>query len=234
VSTQKKELKVIPGFSQGVRENSAARTIKMARPICPNSKVEMERTPEGKMVPKQETDPNRQNCQKAGIGWWEECEAKGHNPYFTTRIWYSKEDKFGPDPENPEQTIKLGEKTVRHETQYPNIAQVAAHIRVNSGQGPRVKMKAAGFKRLSDIGYEEVCQFRNCQKPVRVTSNVGQYCSKNHAVLIAADIHGLLQYQTPGFGPDWDLGIEMQVEQKRRRWLTDSAQTADLQDVKKK
>jgi hypothetical protein len=207
--------------------------VKMARPICPNSKVEMERTPEGKLVPKQEIDPLRQNCQRAGIGWWNDCEAKGHNPYFSTRVWYSREDKFGPDPENPEQTIKLGEKTVRHETQYPNIAQVAAYTRVNSGKGPRVKMTASGFKSLVDIGYEPVCEFRNCQKPIAVTSNVGQYCSPLHATLCAADIHGILQYQVPNSGPEWGMGVEMQVEQKKQQFMREAALTADIQPIKK-
>jgi len=227
--TDKKNLKAIPGFSQGVRPNAAIRMVKLARPICPNSKIEMEVTPEGRIVPKREVDPNRQNCQKLGVGWWEHCEEQGHDPYFTTRVWYSRSDKFELDEATGEQ-VKVGERTVRHETKYPNVAQVAAHIRVNSGRGARHAMERKGFKRLTDIGYAEVCQFRNCQKPVTVTSNIGFYCGQEHATLCAADAQSMLITQIPG--KDLDLGHEQEIRQKRAKQLLEAAMFANIQSSK--
>lgn len=221
-----KKLATIPGFSQGVRPGAAARMVKLARPICPNSKVEMERTPEGRMVPKREGNPDRQNCQAAGGAWWIACEEKKHDPYFSTRVWYSKSDTY---EEVDGEQVKTGEKTVRHETRYPNIAQVAAHRRVNSGRGAEFAIARKGFKRLKDIGYEEVCQFRNCQKPVTIRSKFGLYCDREHATLIAADAQGILDYQIPGY--ELDLGIETQVQQKKARIQAEAALFADIVSV---
>jgi hypothetical protein len=224
----KPELKRIPGFSQGVRVNAAARMVKLAQPICPNSKLEMETTPEGRIVPKRSTNPHRQNCQLQGFGWWTYCEEQEHDPYFSTRVWYSKEPEYGPDPDNPDQTILLKEKTVRHETKYPNVAQVAAHTRVNGGRGVKFKMDQHGFKRLRDVGYEEVCQFRNCQKPVTVKSRVGLYCDREHAVLIGADIQNIMLLQISG---RFEAGMEMEAQQKRQRGLIESGQFIDVQPL---
>jgi len=66
---EKKELQKLPGFSQGVRVNSSLRMLKMAAPICPNSKIEMERDRDGRLVPK-EQGPDRMNCQLGGGEWW--------------------------------------------------------------------------------------------------------------------------------------------------------------------
>ena len=224
----KKKLEKIPGFSQGIRENAAARMVKMAQPICPNSKLEMETTPEGRIIPKRTSDPNRQNCQKLGVGWWIHCEEAGHDPYFSTRVWYSKEDKFETDEATGEQ-VKTGERTVRHATKYPNISQVAAHVRVNSGRGVEFKMRRHGFKRLKDIGYEEVCQFRNCQKPVTVRSNVGLYCGKQHAALIGADAQSMFLVQLTG---RFEAGSEMEIQQKRNRGLIEAASALDITEIK--
>lgn len=227
----------VPGFSQGVRRNAAVRMIKMVQPICPNSKLDMIRTPEGRYIPNPEANPAKQNCQmdrdengNARIGWWDSCAERGHDPYVTTRVWYSKEDVF--DPETNEKT---GERTIRHTTARPNIVQVAAHLRVNSGKGPLVKQRASGFKRLSEAGYEEVCQFRNCQKPVTVTSAVGEYCGKDHAMLCAADWFGVVQDQTltnPAAARLIDEGYESRARTKQRQSEAEALGVAEIRALK--
>ena len=225
---EKKELKKIPGFSQGVRVNAAGRMVKMAVPICPNSKMEFISTPEGRRIPKQETDPHRQNCQKLGHGWWKYCEEQGHDPYFTTKVWYEKVPDYGPDPDNPGDTILLKERTVKRETKYPNISQVAAYTHVNGGRGVIFSMERKGFKRLREIGYEEVCQFRNCQKEIKFTSKVGQYCSQEHAALVAADAQSLFLLQYTG---RFEAGAEMEAQQKRARGLIEASQFANIRPI---
>ena len=236
VETKKEALQEIPGFSQGVRVNSAARMVKMIRPICPNSKQEMTTTPEGRIVPKRDQTPLRQNCQNERdetgasiVGWWDKCEALGHDPYYTTRVWYSKEPEYGPDPDNPDQIVLIKDKTVRHESKYPNVSQVAAHTRVNGGRGVQFKMERSGFKRLRDMGYKEVCQFRNCQKEIKFTSRVGQYCSQEHAVLVGADLQSVFLVQISG---RFETGSEMEAQQRRQRGLIEAGQFIDVRPIK--
>lgn len=224
--------KQIPGFSQGVRQNAAARMVKLGQPICPNSKVKMIRTPEGRWIADPNPDPARQNCQSdtgpdgsGRVGWWDACEQRGHDPYYTTRVWFSEEDEVD---ETTGEVTKT--RRVRHEDRRPNIAQVAAHTRVNSGKGVVHKMERHGFRRLKDMGFEEVCQFRNCQNPVKVTSRYGLYCGNEHATLIAADAQGLMIHQNPP-GVAWSLGNENHVRQLMARELADAQQFADIKPV---
>lgn len=235
MATAKSKGKELPGFSVGVRENASVRMVKLARPICPNSQVEMMTTPEGRLVPRRDGgDPNRQNCQKEEGRWWERCEERGHNPYFTAKTWYESVEEL--DPETQVVTTK---KRKHHGNPceacggshlYPNVAQVAANTRINGGQGPRYKIERHGFKRLSDIGYEEVCQYRNCQKPLTVTSRMGQYCGKLHAALVAADVNEeLLQQLTGRFetGPD-----EAKLVRRRQKQLIEAAEFAEVRPIK--
>jgi len=226
--------KQIPGFSQGVRRNASTRTIKMVQPICPNSKQDMIRTPEGRYIPNPEPDPTRQSCQEdrdengnSRIGWWNACEERGHNPYFTKRVWYSSEDIFD------ENDVMTGTKRVRHEIERPNISQVAANIRVNSGRGPLIKQRASGFKRLADLGYEEVCEFRNCQNPATVTSAVGGFCGNEHAQLCAADFFGVYDYQVPNSGvlANQEI-IDNGRRRKSRQFMAEAAEVAQARPIK--
>lgn len=215
---KKEELKQIPGFSQGVRENSAVRMVKLGRPICPHSKIEMERDSKG--VPRPKYDgPNPLNCQSAGGEWWKMCEDLGHNPYFTTTKWYTTQDvieeKKDAEGNGTGVFVKTGEDLIPHEEVRPNIAQVAISIRINSGKGAIIAVQKKGFKRLPDLGYFDVCQFRNCQKPVQrkwKSQKYGAYCSKEHLALIAADAESIaLEY------PHSEFNAEKHVQAKRRR-----------------
>ena len=217
--------KTIPGFSQGVRENSAIRMKKMVQPICPHSQTKYDTTPEGKLVPRRDAG-QQPNCQIRGGQWWKECETLGHDPYNRTRIWYSKEDQF--DTDSTGEQVQTGVRTVRHEDKIPNIAQVAAHIRVNSARGPELKKQNAGFRDLVEMGFDPVCEMRNCQKPVEFTSNYGEYCSRNHAALCAADGLGKYVTQIPGL---FDQGMEVDVRMKRREQLRVAAEAAGVRRI---
>lgn len=185
---KKDELKKLPGYSTGVRVNAAVRMIKLVRPICPNSKLKMVKDSNGKWVA---DDVQPQNCQLLdNPRWWEYCEEQGHDPYFSNRVWYEMQDRIEIDEETGDELV-VGQKRIKHVNRYPNIAQVSASIRHNSGRGARIKVERYGFRRLSDFGYKEVCQFRNCQRdidPKFVSQKYGSFCGLEHMSLIAADV----------------------------------------------
>jgi hypothetical protein len=218
--TKKKEK--LPGFSSGVRANSAVRMVKLARPICPKSKLKMVKDDEGKWTPAEE---QAVNCQLSDEPrWWKQCESLGHEPFFTTRVWYEKQDKL--EEIEPGVFEVTGQKRIRHTAKYPNIAQVAQTIRVNSAKGVQFKMERHGFKRLADLGYEEVCQFRNCQKPLSDAGKggiYGNYCSLEHLSLIAADDQGMLLHY-----PVQSLNREEypKVQRERAKQLREAAAIA--------
>jgi hypothetical protein len=213
-----KELKEIPGWSQGVRDNAAIRMVKMIRPVCLHSQKEYEQTPEGRIIERR-TPGQEPNCQTRGGAWWETCEALGHNPYYRKRVWYSKQDVFETDAATGEQ-VKTGDRVVRHEDEIPNIKQVPAHVRVNSGRGPQFRHDNRGYRYLPEMGFAEVCEMRNCQKPVKVESLYGKYCSSNHAALCGADALGTnLQY----IHGEFEQGKEVDLRMRRNRELREAA-----------
>lgn len=225
---KKARLKDIPGWSAGVRENASIRMVKMVQPICPFSQKTYDTTPEGRVVERRD-EGAQPNCQRAGGQWWIDCEARGHNPYMRKRIWYSKQDIYDTEASTGEQ-VKTGERTVRHEDDMPNIAQVAAHIRVNSGRGPEFKHTNHGFRYLAEMGFAEVCEMRNCQKPITVDSVFGKYCSMNHAALCGADGIGTKVTQIPG---TFDQGNEIEVRLKRQGQLRQAADAMRAQKISK-
>lgn len=220
VGDKKTPLKKIPGFSEGVRENSAVRMVKLNQPICPYSKVKMERTPEGRYIPAEDQGPV-QNCQKADGEWWKDCEARGHDPYFRTRVWYTNQDTFETDPETGED-ILTGKRTVRHKERVPNVCQVYLGTRVNSGRGGWFSIVKKGRRRLTEAGYEEVCQYRNCQRPISkngLGGRFGNYCSKDHLALVAADLQGIDLHQVTGI---LEEGSEDKIAQYRAKELREA------------
>lgn len=194
------DLEKIPGYTQGTRVNSSLRTVTLAQPICPMSKIEMERNDKGDWVPKKgPTDPNRQNCQLAGGAWWKDCMKKGHGemkgvpegygPYFREVVWYVTEDDYDNDTGE-----MVGTKRFRRRMVMPNLKQVPIAMRINSGLGPRRAIERKGCIRLGAIGYQEVCQYRNCQNPVDpdcVSQLYGSYCCTQELALIAAEQQGI-------------------------------------------
>lgn len=210
----KEELKKIPGFSQGVRVNSAMRMIKLAAPVCPNSQRVKQSDGTFKEI--------GQNCQLAGGRWWEACEALGHNPYFTTTTYYETVDI------KDEEGFITGTKKKPVTVTRPNINQVPVARRMHSGRGAINSIERKGRKRLRDIGYEEVCQFRNCQRPIdpRCRSRAfGDYCSTEHLSLVAADQQSIMLPQVGGFE-----GANLErVRQERAKELREAVASADLQ-----
>lgn len=193
------QLRTIPGYSQGVRDNAAVRMIKLAVPICPRSRVEMEQDKLGNWRPKK-AGPDTESCQKAGPGWWDICEKKGHDPYFTTHKWEVEEPILTEDEQG--RLVQTGKQVFYHEERVPNVSQVAVSIRINQGRGAANAIERKGFKRLPDIGYYEVCQFRNCQKPVSSkykSKKFGDYCSLQHLQLIAADAESVMLHYPDSF-----------------------------------
>lgn len=187
--TKPKLLKV-PGFSRGVRSNIGLRMLKMCRPVCPNSRIEMEQDTAGTWR-RVEKGPDEQNCQLEGGQWWKACDALGHEPYWTVTTWYTKRDILGPilDAEGNEtgefEVVK--QARIPHTVRRPNLSQVAIAKNINNGRGPDDAIKRKGFKYLGTLGFEECCQFRNCQKEVSekyVIDGLGRYCSQQHLELV--------------------------------------------------
>jgi len=214
-------LKKIPGFSQGVRANAAMRRLVMNSPVCPYSQHEYTKDAFGRMVPK---DRIETNCQLAGGKWWIDCEERGHNPYFTERIRYTMEDVYETDSQGRE--IKVGEQKITHRVTIPNTVSVPVNRRLNNGRGVIDSMEKKGRRRLKDAGYEEVCQFRNCQNPVNPKFHsvpYGDYCSKEHFNLSVANESGTL---LPHLNSKLNQGSEEQLSQKRDRMLREVAWAA--------
>jgi len=210
------KLKKIPGFSVGVRENSAVRRMVLAAPVCPYSRVEMERTTDGRYVVK-DRGPSQVNCQRAGGKWWLDCESRGHDPYFSTRVWYTTEDVLD------ENSVVTGVKKIRHEEKLLNTVSVPLGRRFHSGRGVINSIEKKGRRRLSELGYQEVCQFRNCQNPVSANAKsqaFGEFCSSRHLQLVAADAQGIFLVQFTG---RTEMGSEERIQQEREKQLREAA-----------
>lgn len=189
-----KELKKIPGNNSGVRVNAQLRMKKLGQPICPFSKIEMERDYKGDWVPKKgPKDPGRENCQLAGGTWWKDCVAKGHDPYNREVTWYVTEDVY--DTETGELT---GTKKFRRSVRLPNIKAVAISPRINSGLGVRKAKQQKGCVELPEIGYREACQYRGCHNDVNPNCKsikYGDYCCTEELALVAADQQGIALFR---------------------------------------
>ena len=217
------ELKKLPGFTMGVRTNSSVRMVKLASPICPYSKKEMERTPDGRYVPA--TNPSGiANCQLGKGEWWVECEKRGHDPYYRTKVSYVNKDVWEQDEDGND--ILTDTKTIRREERVPNFIQCPVGLRYGGANDPAFKINRSqrmkGRKRLVEVGYEEVCQYRNCQQPVNKryrSRKVGEYCSGEHLDLVAADHLEIALVQMTG---RFELGEETKLQRKREQQLREA------------
>jgi hypothetical protein len=202
------EKKKIPGFSQGVRKNSAVRMVNLVAPVCPNS--QRRRKSDGTF------EEVGQNCQLSGHGWWVMCEKLGHDPYFSNHKTYETIDV------TDEEGYVVGTKKRPVLNRRPNIVQVPVGVRYHSGQGAVNSIRNKGRKRLGDLGYEEVCQFRNCQKEVdkkHISKAFGSYCSREHLALVCADQKSIALTQVDGDVASLLGGIESQARQNRQSQL---------------
>lgn len=175
----KKDLFEIPSvnFSHGI----ALRGIKMGQPICA------------------EHYGNGQSRKQ----WWVRCLDAGHNPYVSVHEDTIEESVYEIDEDGDK--VRTGTKTKIKVREEYNIIQVPLDLGINSGRGPEDGEKQKGFKNLEEIGVKPVCQLWDCWQPVKIRSPYGDYCSIQHARMIAAHQDG--------------VAVEVLDRGKRRRQL---------------
>ena len=168
----------LPSLQIGVREGSNVRMKLMARPMCP-------------IV----ADPNKEgytgepNCQleTSGYpGWWKLCEERGHDPYHTVTRTIKKEPIVGEDG-----IISAYRERVI-ENKKLNTVRVPIGTRFHSGRGESISRGLKGRKTLTEMGYKEKCEFRNCELDAKLKSKYGMFCGDRHARLIGADVEGIM------------------------------------------
>lgn len=191
-----------PYRSMGVNENAALRMVKMVQPLCPIPAAG-KREEFDKLFPEY---LGQVSCQAGRYrrGWEKECEAAGHNPYYYTRRQVVIEPVIGDDG------MITGQKQRILETSGPNVNPVALDVGHDSGEAV-IKAIARGFKYMTDLGYEEICQFRACESPVKVKTRFGNYCTERHARLIGARV--LKKFLViEGVGEDFDWAREREEQ----------------------
>jgi len=219
MANAKAVLAKLPGFSMGVRAGAALRDVTVGQPICPNSQIR------GKMVNGQyeppELGPGMENCQLNDEGdWWELCTEKGHDPYFRNIPVYHTVDIEEVD-ETTGEVFVTGTKKRKIMTRSVNATQVSNNLMHNSGVGLARKMRVLGYRRLKDLGFEEVCQYRACQKtPTLRAEGYGDYCGEEHLNLVAAREEGefLTLLDTKGL----NQGGETYSRRKRTKQLRET------------
>ena len=215
----KSVLQKLQGYSQGVRNSAALRDIVVGQPICPKSQIRG-RIVNGQYEPP-EMGPGDENCQLAGGEWWVTCAEKGHDPYFRTVKLYTTVDitEVGEDGE----AYVTGTKRKIREARVVNATSVSPDIAHSSGLGLARKMKYKGYKLLKDLGIEEVCQYRACQKPTVYTApGYGDYCSLEHLNLVAARQQGEFLTVENKDAQGLNAGYEAQSARKREKQLREA------------
>jgi len=179
--------KKLPGFSSaGTHPHTSLKDRILAVPICPKSQIR------GKMVAGHyeapDIMPGDENCQLAGGRWYLECEAKGHDPYWTTwrRVVTVSVDKL----DEAGDLVPIEKRVVRT-SRVLNVTSVSPSVRIGSGGAVRWKKRYFGYKEISDFGYSLVCDFSRCQLPVNfIVDNYGGFCGKQHLAMSAANDRG--------------------------------------------
>ncbi len=182
MATAPKEKKQsLPQLQIGVRETSNIRMILLAAPRCP-------------VV----SDPNSDkytgevNCQVEtanAVGWWNTCENRGHDPYFSTTKRARKVPVFSTV--EGEEDIITGYREKVTTTRTLNTVRVPLGTRYNSGRAVQQSIARKGRKTLTEMGYNEKCEFRNCELDATFRSKYGNFCGDRHARLIGADVEGI-------------------------------------------
>ena len=170
----------LPNIAMGVREASNIRMKVMAAPRCPVSE-----------------DPNKSgydgtlNCQhetNSSAGWWNLCESRGHDPYHTVTKKTVKEDVEAEDGTG----LVTGTRKRVLTTKKLNTVQVPIGTRFHSGRGETISRGLKGRKTLTEMGYNEKCEFRNCELDAKLKSKYGMYCGDRHARLVGADVEAIM------------------------------------------
>jgi len=189
-ATSTKALKPYPYKGSGVNENAAVRMVKMVVPQCPcESDADAQRIEDAfeRQGLKRRTRPIQKyrgidNCQSGRFryGWWEDCEAKGHNPYWSSTVTQREETV------TDENGYVTGTRIKEVIKEHLNVVQVPVSRRHDSGQAvPLARQRGAKF--LHELGFKNVCEMRNCENPARLRFKFGEFCSERHARLVQAD-----------------------------------------------
>ena len=175
----KKDLTPIPWERIGVRLANAGRTVKMLKPVCPESA-------EGP------------GCETKQFGaWWIECEKKGHDPYHQVKEEIVKHPQVEMTEDGRQLITGYEEEVERFRT--PRVTQVALTDRINSHQGVENGKFWHGYKYPEELGYSPMCEFRNCfaDNPEIIT-RYGKYCREEEAKMVIADErHIVLEVYVP-------------------------------------
>lgn len=172
-----KKMESLPQRQQGVRETANLRMKLMAAPYCP--------VVDDPDKPGYTGEPNCQTEMNSAPGWWKICEERGHEPYFRIRKRIVKEP-VKDNPDDPE--LITGYREKEREERKLNVVRVAISTRFHSGRGEAISMGLKGRKTLTDMGYKEKCEFRNCELDAKLKSKYGNFCGARHARLIGADV----------------------------------------------
>lgn len=179
-----KKKESLPQLQIGVRENGNIRTKKLAAPRCPVSDP---------LSPYYDEYGTSCQTETAGWpGWWKLCEKREHEPYFTIRKKTVEEDDVDDDG-----YVKGTKKRVIT-TKKLNVVQVPIGTRFHSGRGEAISKGLKGRRDLGDFGYNEKCEYRNCELDVKLQSKYGKFCGDRHARLIGADVESVMLHVKPG------------------------------------
>ncbi len=180
----------LPQLEMGVREQSNIRMKKFARPICPIQDLEELVQRDGTIIPNPNYDGSI-NCQRemnGYPGWWIVCEKRGHDPYFTVKRRIVKE----PVVDEEQDGLITGYRERRVVTKKLNMTQVALGTRFHSGRGEAISVGLKGRKELSEFGYNDLCEYRNCERDATIDTRYGKFCGDRHARLIGADVESFM------------------------------------------
>ena len=118
-------------------------------------------------------------------GWWEECEASGHNPYWTVTETIRQEDVVD------EEGFVTGQRQKLVTKEFLNVIQVPMSPRHDAGQSVAGAI-ARGARFLPDMGYQNVCMMRNCENTSTLRWDFGEFCNERHARLVYADLRKVM------------------------------------------
>ncbi len=179
------DLKSLPQNQIGVTELGNIRTVKLAAPICP---IRVGYSPDSPRF--QPEYVGEINCSfrgpEGGKPWWTLCVSRNHDPYFTVNKVETSEDIL--DDEG--YVVKTRKKVT--ETKQLNLVQVPLGLRYSSGKAVAASMMFKGRKPVTEFGYKELCEYRNCETDARLKTRYGKYCNERHARLIGSDAESLL------------------------------------------
>jgi len=170
---KKEALKEIPWEKTGVRLSAPSRTVKMIMPVCPESQSDDASGGSG--------------CETTvGGAWWIECEKRGHDPYHQAKVVPHRAPIVREQEDGRQLIVGYDEQVELIRT--PRVTQVPAGVRSNSGYLPDRKRFWHGYKMPHELGYKDMCEFRNCYNPnIKYRTKAGDFCDEMQAKMMLAD-----------------------------------------------